>query len=351
VGADELTEHPSSTGDQTPIPGFQFSTEPIEVKEQFDGYRDFMTPLSDIEPLAASSGGFRSDARVYDLGAFQLASMYNDPAAFSYTKKHMRQFGMEHWSLNLVTKGNIQYASGNGLKGTAGDMYLHSYTSPFSGTAQNLGILHLMLNRDDFYDVADALDGMIDQNLAGPISSILRDFVLSIGNHAHRLTMAELPAVNEAFTHLLKAAFRPNAESLEAASLPIAASQFAMVRRIIDENLKSPYLTPDMICSRVGISRRKLYYIFEPHGGVMKYISQRRLAACYNALAALTVKKPISSIAYEYGFTNLSSFYRQFQARYGFRPGEARSARLNGHTLRKTTGGTFADWLSRAEEA
>ena len=346
-----MTEHPSPTGAQEPVPGFQFSTESIEVKEQFDGFRDFMMPLSDVEPLVSSSGGFRAHARVYDLGALQLASMYNDPAVFNYTQTHMRQFGMEQWSLNVITEGTIKYTSGNGLKGTKGDIYLHSYTSPFSGTGRNLGILHLMLNRDDFHDVADVLDRMIDQNLTGPMSSILRDFILSIGSHANRLTMAELPAVNEAFTHILKAAFHPNTDTYEAARLPIAATQFVKVRRIIDENLKSPDLTPDMICSRVGISRRKLYYIFEQHGGVMKYISQRRLAACYNALATQTEKRPISSLVYEYGFTNLSSFYRQFQARYGFRPSEARSARLNGHTPRRTTGGTFVDWLSRADKA
>jgi AraC-like DNA-binding protein len=101
----------------------------------------------------------------------------------------------------------------------------------------------------------------------------------------------------------------------------------------------------------MGISRRQLYYIFEQHGGVMKFIGQRRLAACYGALVTLTEKRMISSIAYEYGFTNLSSFYRQFQARYGFSPGEARSAWLNGHTPRRTTGGSFADWLSRTDEA
>ncbi|PRD40370.1 hypothetical protein C5748_27390 [Phyllobacterium phragmitis] len=263
----------------------------------------------------------------------------------------MRQFGMEHWSLNLITEGGISYASGNGLKGSSGDMYLHSYASPFSGAAQNLGLLHVMLNRDNFYDVADALDRMVDQTLAGPMSAILRNFLISLGNHANGLGIAEIPAVNEAFAHLLKATVRPNADALEAARMPIAATQFAMARRIINDNLKSPDLTPDMICSRMGISRRQLFYIFEQHGGVMRFITQRRLAACYGALVTSTDKKRIGSVAYEYGFTNLSSFYRQFQARFGFRPSEARSAWLNGHTVRKTTDGSFADWLLRADGA
>jgi AraC-like DNA-binding protein len=310
-----------------------------------------MTPLSEVEPLASPNAGFRAHATVHDLGRLQLVSMYNDSAAFSYTERHVRQFGMEHWSLNIVTEGSMEYSSGSRMSGTKGDMHLHSYASPFSGIAQNLGILHLMMDRDEFCDFADTLDGMVGRNLAGPLSFILRDFVLSVGNQVNDLTMADLPAVNEAFTRLLKAAFRPSADALEAARSPIAATQFAMVRRIIDENLKSPELTPDMICCRAGISRRKLYYIFEPHGGIMKYISRRRLAACYSALATLAEKQPVGSIAYEYGFKHLSSFYRQFQARYGFPPGEARSAWLNGHTPRETAGSAFIDWLSRADDA
>lgn len=310
-----------------------------------------MAPLSDIERLAPASAGYRGRALIYDLGPFQLASFDMDPAAFNYTKKHMRQSGMEHWSLNFINKGSIGYASGNGLKAEAGEMYFHSYASPFSGTAQNLGMLHLMLNRDEFFDIADVLDKLVDRNLPGAMSPILRDFLSSISNHASGLGLAEIPAVNEAFAQLLRATVRSSGDTLEAARLPIAATQFALAKRIINENLKSPDLTPDMLCARMGISRRQLFYIFEKHGGVMKFISQRRLAACYNVLVTRTEKKLVSSIAYEYGFTNLPSFYRQFQERYGFSPGEARSARLDGHTPKRTNSGSFADWLLRTDGA
>lgn len=345
-----MTEHLVPADGCKPIPSFQFSTESISADEQFDGYREFMTPLSDVEPLALSGRGFRAHAQVYDLGALQLASLYNDPATFSYSRKHMRQFGMEHWSLNVVAGGSIRYASGNGLEGAAGDMFAHSYTSAFSGVAENLELLHVMLNRDDFHDVADELDGMIDRKLTGPMSSILRDFLISLGSCANGLSMAEIPAVNGALSHLLKAALRPNPDTLEAARLPIAATQFAMAKRIIADNLKSPDLSPDMICARIGISRRQLFYIFEKHGGVMKFINQRRLAACYGALVAQAERTMVSSIAYEYGFTSLSPFYRQFKERYGFSPSEARSAWLNGHGPRKTGSGSFANWLLRTDD-
>jgi AraC-like DNA-binding protein len=98
------------------------------------------------------------------------------------------------------------------------------------------------------------------------------------------------------------------------------------------------------------MSRRQLYYLFERHGGVASFIRKRRLAACYNQLKEVTEKNAIGSIAYEYGFTNLSSFYRQFQAQYGLRPSEVRSAWLSGHKPGTTKAATFAEWLLGRDE-
>ena len=345
-----MTEHPVRAGDRKPIPSLQFSTESIEAKEQFEVWRDLMAPMADVELPAAAGIGFRASAQAYDLGAFHLFSFDTDPAAFIRTDEHVRKSGIDHWCLSIVNKGDLEIVPGSRQSATTGDMLLQTYAAPFSGVVGGDGLSCVFLSRDDFSDDADELDGMAGENLAGPMSPILRGFIVSLENQANRLSAAEIPAVSEAFSHLLKATVRPNADTLEAARSPIAATQFALARRLIDGNLKSPDLTPDMICFRMGVSRRQLYYIFQPHGGVMKFITQRRLAACHNALVAQAGKKRVSSVAYEYGFTHLSSFYRQFQARYGFRPGEARSAWLHGHMLRKTTGDTFADWLARTDE-
>ncbi len=330
-----------------PIAGLEFTTTALAIDDQFDGYRDFMAPLSDVEPLIAIDTGFLAHARAHDLGALQLVSMYANSASFDYTHKHIRQFGMDHWSLNLVTGGHIEYSSGNGLRARGGELFLHSFASPFAGAGHNLELTHLILNRDAFDDLCGTLDKSVDTALQGALAALLRDFIISLKSHAPTLTPLEIPAVNEAFSQLLKASLRPSAATLAEARLPIAATQFDLVRRTINSNLKSPDLSPEMICARVGISRRQLYYLFEQHGGVMKYINQRRLAACYRELAAQPGRPRVSSIAYAYGYTNLSTFYRQFQARYGFRPGEARAARRNDPALPKAAAGNFTQWLQQ----
>jgi AraC-like DNA-binding protein len=344
---DLLTEHLALADGRTPIPSLRFSTESIEAKKQFEVWREFMVPTSEVEPFAPRGDGFRASTQAYDLGAFHLASFDMDSATFHRTDHHARVSGSDHWCLTIVNRGSLKIVSDDGhLAASTGDVILQTYGAPFSGQMEGAALSCLFLSRDRFSDIADGLDRMIDQRVMGPMSTILRDFLVSIANHADDLSTADVPAVNEAFSRLLEAAFHPTADALHAARSPVAATQFAMARRIISQHLKSPGLTQDAICKKMGISRRQLYYVFERHGGVMKYITQRRLAACHDALVAQTGNKRISSIAYEYGFTHLSSFYRQFQARYGFRPGEARSAWLDGHASRQMPGDTFADWLA-----
>jgi hypothetical protein len=70
--------------------------------------------------------------------------------------------------------------------------------------------------------------------------------------------------------------------------------------------------------------------------------SKKTSPACDLALAKISDGKQISAIAYECGFTNLSSFYRQFTARHGFSPSEARSA-ARGETTKPAAESTFAD--------
>ncbi|PRD40553.1 hypothetical protein C5748_26355 [Phyllobacterium phragmitis] len=346
-----MTEHSEFTGDQRPIPSFQFSTENLDVEDQFEAWRDFIAPIAEVKKLSPLDGGYLAHMQAYNLGVLQMALINNALSYINYTDTDRRKYGIEDWSLTILTKGAMQFTSGDTtLNMTPGNMFVHSYTTPYSGSVQDMEILQIMLNRDEFCDVADDLDRMVDRHLTGPMSQILRDFLLSLASHADRLSIADIPAVTEAFTHLLKAVVRPNADTLEAARLPIAATKLAAAKRIINENLKSPDLTPDMLCARLGISRRQLVYIFERYGGVMKFISQRRLTACYKELATSNDKKRISTVAHAYGFNNLSSFYRQFQARYGFSPGEARAAWLSGHTLNESKGGTFTDWLMRADK-
>lgn len=331
------------------VPSLKFTTETVRKEEQFDAWAA-SNSMAELKAIAPPSEGFKASSASYHLGRLQLTSFELAPMNLDYTRNAQRRVGLDHWCLSTVTKGPVGYEnSDNEIAVAPGHLLLHSYADPFSGVMENTHYSSLFFARDDFWDIAEHLDRGAHQLVQGPMAQIVRDFMLSMIARADGLTMADAPALNDAFGNLIRALVINNPTALEAAKAPIAAAQFDRARRFINANLKTPGLTPDAVCANIGVSRRQLFYLFEQHGGVATYIRNRRLAACYAALAKAEDGKQVSSVAYDYGFTNVSSFYRQFAARYGFGPGEARAAARSGH-FPTVTDITFVDWLQRLGE-
>lgn len=327
-------------------PALQFTTEDFPAGDQFDVWREFMAPVCEVlEPEGARSG-FHGAVEAYNIGILRLVSLDSEQASFLRTREHENRYGIDHWCLTFVDNGAMIVNEHDGSKvQVSGDMMLKSYASSFSGIGGGRRISCLFISRDDLSEYAAQLEAQAGRNLAGPVAPILRQFVITLQRQAQYLSNDDISAINDSFLSLLKVTVFPDTDTLERAKAPLAATQFSMAKQIVRENLSSPSLSPDMLCRRLGISRRQLFYIFEPYGGVMKYITQQRLAACYSEIVRQSGRKMISTTAYEYGFTNLSSFYRQFHTRYGIRPGEARAAWLHEHRSPSKTAHAVTDWL------
>ncbi|MCQ0988715.1 helix-turn-helix domain-containing protein [Jiella marina] len=336
--------------DHKRVPSLKFSTAGLDTRHQFDAWAEFTSSMCDLKPVTAPAEGFEASSASYHLGKLQLTSFQLSPMDFRYTREIQRRSGFDHWCLSALTKGPVGYESQDAeFRISTGELMLHSYASPFSGLMDKTNYSGIFFSRDDFWDIADHLDSAAHRLVQGPMSQIVRDFVVSLAHRAEGLTTEDARSVSEAFGHLLRAMIAHTPTAQEAAKAPVDAVQFDRARRYINANLKSPELVPDRICASIGVSRRQLYYLFEQQGGVATYIRNRRLAACYDALSQQANTKPIGVVAYEYGFTNLSSFYRQFSARYGCNPSEARAAAQHG-VVPSTKDFTFLDWLRSTEK-
>ncbi|WP_158285691.1 helix-turn-helix domain-containing protein [Pseudohoeflea suaedae] len=332
------------------VPSLKFSTDTIRKEEQFDAWAAFNS-MAELKPIGSRTDGFKASSSSHQLGRLQLTSFQLAPMHLDYTPAAQRRLGMDHWCMSVVTKGPVGYESNSSQVAVSpGRLLLHSYADPFSGVMDNTQYSSLFFARDDFWDVAEHLERGAHQLAQGPMAQILRDFMLSAISRADGLTQMDAAALNDAFGSLVRALVTNNPTEIEAAKAPIAAAQFDRARRFINANLKMPGLTPDAVCASIGVSRRQLFYLFERQGGVATYIRNRRLAACYSALVNAENGKQISTVAYEYGFTTISSFYRQFTARYGFGPGEARAAARSGEFPSHKRETTFVDWLNRLVE-
>ena len=111
----------------------------------------------------------------------------------------------------------------------------------------------------------------------------------------------------------------------------VRAGRLAQAKRHIDRHLADPDLSPATVAAALGLSVRTLHLLFEPTGiSFARHVQHRRLQECRAALLT-NPARPVTDIAFAWGFNNLSSFYRAFQAAFAMSPGDLRATLQTGH--------------------
>ena len=107
------------------------------------------------------------------------------------------------------------------------------------------------------------------------------------------------------------------------------------LKRLVEQHLASSALSAKFICARSGWSRATVYRLFEPEGGLARYIRKQHLL---HAFHELTSGQPpnlrILDLALAHQFASEASFNRAFRRAFGIPPGKARSLALSEGGLR-----------------
>ena len=157
----------------------------------------------------------------------------------------------------------------------------------------------------------NACSGMIDTMFAMPWDFDDRG--------AHRLAacLANLLAV---------AALSQAPAGLDTPRTAAAEGALARIRQVIHRHLADPDLDCTRIATEVGLSLRQLHAVFSATGtSVMRYILVQRLTRIAAALEnPALADRPVSAIAFDWGFNEAAHFSRQFKAHFGIAPARYR---------------------------
>jgi AraC-like DNA-binding protein len=112
-----------------------------------------------------------------------------------------------------------------------------------------------------------------------------------------------------------------------ARSRGLPAARLLAMKDDIRKNCHRPDLSVHVIAGGYGVSARYVQRLFEESGCTFtQYITEQRLLAAYKALRQDTFSDvPISTIAYDCGFSDISHFNRVFRRQFGCTPTEARN--------------------------
>ncbi|MCT7344156.1 transcriptional regulator FeaR [Pseudomonas aeruginosa] len=100
--------------------------------------------------------------------------------------------------------------------------------------------------------------------------------------------------------------------------------------RLIEQSLREPRLSPDMLAGRLRISVRQLYRLFEEQGdSVCRYILRQRLSRSAADLGNPRLRgESITSIAFKWGFSDSAHFSRAFKKQFEVSPKDYRAGAL-----------------------
>ncbi|MCO5064453.1 MAG: hypothetical protein M9924_08535 [Rhizobiaceae bacterium] len=158
---------------------------------------------------------------------------------------------------------------------------------------------------------------------AFPASPLLQAYCESLWHNLPLIKESEKQVV-EAVTRQLVKSCIARVKGLDGSEpRPANRTKLEAARRYIDDRISSPSLTVENVQSCLGISRRQLYSLFEPYGGVARYIQSQRLRKCHSAIADPQDTRPVARIAEFYGL-DPTRIARLFREEFGYDPNDAR---------------------------
>lgn len=302
---------------------------------EFERWRDGLRPLFAVDALDATSrSSFSAKATSYQFSDVAIISGHSSAALFQRAPLTIARSGLDHISLLLYTEGGCALdVEGRSTEVQAGDVCFLDLSRPIMLRAPDYASLTLILPREmlqPYIADLDTLHGRILRR-SQPLNAMLVSHLKTLLAEAPTLNAIESSVAAKGTAALIAAFAGASDEGRDVIIRSSATTTLLTFRQYIEKHLGDLDLGPASLCHRFGVSRATLFRAFEPMGGVMCYILQRRLARARRLIIdAADTHHRIGSIAFQCGFSNASVFNRAFRHAFGLSPTELRTTVMSG---------------------
>ena len=294
--------------------------------------------------------GFLAEREVLAFGSFVMTRVVAESASAIRTRSHAMRDGLDHWCLNLTTRGNRRFRWDRGdrcLSVPAGQLHVQSLDETYWGFRENTEWVGVFFTRDSLPSLSTQLDATRDHPRTDGLSRMLAEYLAGLWTVLQVMTPEERAGAAEATAAMIQACICRTPEALAVASPVLMSHQRARALSFIRRHLGSSRLTPSMVARALGTSRSQIYRAFEPVGGVASAIQEERLRAASRMLLRTDERRGINEIAEEVGFPDPSSFSRLFRRTFGTTASAWRNeARPDRSDQGRPPGFGLADFLS-----
>lgn len=330
----------------------RFSTAAFEPAEQFIAWRSHLEPIVEVSlpEGVAPQDGFAAEHTAWNLGKMLLVQQRTAAYRYARSAEKLRSSSIDHWYIGIPHKGNAwTEVDGHVVESRHDTVTFRSLGHPYRGRATESEVTLLYMPYDLFADHAGMLVAANNSVFSGNYATLLIDYIGSVEARLPTLVTGDLAKVVHSIREMLVTCLTEAAASCQNGVKPSTLSAMERVHHYIHSNLGASNLNPDSISRAMGISRTRLYQLFEASGGVLNYIRKKRLQDAYAALSDPTNNQRILDIAEEAGFDVAANFTRAFIHEFGLSPSEVRKAAVSQlpatvHTGQSPTP-TFEKWL------
>lgn len=313
------------------LPHSSFSTDSLPEKDRFAAWREDMSVIFDVEksPIRDEQP-HHATFDLYHFGRSVLGDLKASTGRYLRSRRKVARDGLDSILLQLFVTGGVRFGVGRRTTcAQAGDIVVFDLAQTVDNI--NTGFRHItsMWPRMAIEEVRPDIASWHGHTLPrdSPSVELLRRHMLSCYDLAPRFSTAEGQRVESATLALAAAAMTGGALPPDIASnAPTAEALTYQIKRYIRRHVAAADLSPARISREFGISRTRLYQLFEPLGGVARYQLHVRLQRCRAALRDPALAHlQIAEIAYRWGFSHPATFSRNFRKTFGMSPGEARA--------------------------
>ena len=311
-----------------------FDARSISPAERFTVWRDNINVVFDAKLDARlDPSRFHAQVDATALGQIVMGRITSETQLFERSPQKILTDGLDSYLIKVFTAGHCEVRDGaNTRLVRPGDIYVIDASAPLEAQVHGFQTITAVIPRALLNRRLAASDAhhrrVIPRETA--LAKLLYGFILSLDANRADMTLDEGLASVEPLLSLTESLLNARSEQASVC-LDDAAIDFAVVNAVldfIDDNLADPSLSPDMIASALGLSRSRLYRLFQHLDGIASEIRRRRLRRSLHDLLNTGQRGlQVSEVAYRWGFRSDSDYIRAFKRQYGLTPGQAKAAR------------------------
>ncbi|PVM78486.1 helix-turn-helix domain-containing protein [Caulobacter radicis] len=304
-----------------------------DYADSFAACRELLALMFELDASSPDGrAGYAMDFALYDYGPIKLG-MSRGPASIMVRGPQLiARTGVDQFHVQYYrSHGFVLTLDGADQEVRPGDICMLDLSRPAVLRTDGIDNLSAIVARDLLSPLlADAGDvhGLVLRR-DSEAGVAVREHLDEMWLRGPELTVEQGLAWSRSTAALLAGVVRANTQSRAATRAELRRSQFRAIRRRIDRDIGDPDLGPAALAGQFYVTRPTLYRMFEPYGGVGRYILGRRLTGAFRDLSdPVLAREPIAAILRRWGFENHTAAGRAFRAAFGMTPSACRSQAL-----------------------